>query len=252
MKGKGLTAILSLAIGEEAVASLGKQTQWVFNDDTDVAAALEALPINHTATLLEKLAVCVPGDLLAGLAVLAQKPRDGMLEGASVVTAIRVHTRVAKLFGIMYWLASSHDKDKAFFVSQEKNGAVTSILVNQVVKAAIEEFSAGISDCIDEAKIDVEADSDADEPDEGDKVTTNLLGNLKKALEDFTGHAFPAVIEIILLSVIERLRAMGAATNALAPNWTYYIDETKYNKTLAKRQLCTKDCTETLPLQTQA
>ena len=44
---------------------------------------------------------------------------------------------------------------------------------------------------------------------------------------------------------------MVKATEALSPSWMYFIDEEKFNKVLAKKQLLTDKCLEALPQQVQ-
>ena len=62
----------------------------------------------------------------------------------------------------------------------------------------------------------------------------------------------PGFAEKIWGFISERLMVIVKSTQAISPAWQYFIDDDKYNRTLAKKQLLTPTVLESLPKQVTA
>ena len=221
------------------------------NKSSSLEASFDTLPVQILSTILCRLVDVVPMDFLKQLV-----PR-GADEDEAARSATRLFVQVActagQLLQLAAWLQTRFDSEATVLLKSISDAEETEVYTVQPdLKRSYDMFVKKLHEQMDETPWSVPVPSFGDDDDEcveqafrtaeGTAPPSMIITSLSKVW-------LPAFTSSVLAVLSEKLAVISKATHTLSPTWSFFIDNDKYNNTLAKKQLLTTAVLETLPKQ---
>lgn len=234
-------------LGPKGHASLFEHINQAIENCTDAGRVFDSLPHTTVNQIMVNFAKHLSPERFDDMGLFCTAYM-GKVTRASYISCFEAHTRFAKVIGVTAWLVERMSKEKSIVTLSVagKQNVVTYTVhpffkqIFGILRSEIEQCEHMVESVIQEKAV----------PDDDDIFgTESLLDPLRERVIGFKEHGFPVVFDVVLSVLCERLRQVTSTTSSLAPNWKFYIDDTRYNKNLAKRHLLIPSCRDVLPEQ---
>ena len=168
---------------------------------------------------------------------------EGHVTRERCIAACDVYCEVTQALQLLSWLCDKLRKDKKWFVTAT---SLPSGLVHYDINAHGVEIITHLKAVFGEEEkmiISVEVDGAVED--------TNMLQVLNSKLQTFTGIMVAKLVQDVSQIFNDRLKALNQSTQELTSKWKLYIDDSKFDRQLAKQQLGTRELREHLGEQVE-
>ena len=174
---------------------------------------------------------------------LKQLVPRGADEGEAARSATRLFVQVActagQLLQLAAWLQTRFDSEATVLLKSMSDAEETEVYTVQPdLKRSYDMFVKKLHEQMDETPWSVPAPSFGDDDDkcvEQAFRTAEATAPPSMIITSLSKVWLPAFTSSVLAVLSEKLAVISKATHTLSPTWSFFIDNDKYNNTLAKK-----------------
>ena len=214
-------------------------------------SCLDALPVTTVGNIILRLIDVVP------MPFLKQLPHgdENVVTARSAATLfVSVSCSAGQLLSLAAWMQNNFNSETAVLLTSTPDGsACTKYTIQPALTEAFQLLTSKLHEQTEE-KLWLVSKTVGENTEIADETVYEHAAGTKEASFVIMGLEtvwVPCFVHNILTLLGEKVVSVVKATEALSPSWMFFIDEEKFNKVLAKKQLLTDKCLEALPQQVQ-